>query len=82
LPPIDQEQVYIFFILINYSAIGDGIFLPQVYSVLSTFFSDTEPFDILANFKLFQTSSVAVGFLFKTILVFKYKHICVSVCGY
>jgi hypothetical protein len=79
IPPIHQKQVYRFFIIVNCFGIGDGIFMPQIYSVLGTFFHAKRSFDIFANFKLFQTSFIAIGFLYKNYLNFQIQtYLCIG----
>ena len=78
-PPIDQSQIFIFFIIINCLAIGDGIFLTQIYSVLGTLFNNIPPFDIFANFKLFQSTFIALAFVSRNYLSFEIQtYLCIG----
>lgn len=70
-PPIDQTQIYIFFIIVNSLAIGDGILIAQIYAVLGTLFYNTPPFDVFANFKLYQAIFIAIGFVYRNYLSFQ-----------
>ncbi|CAF4261988.1 unnamed protein product, partial [Adineta steineri] len=78
-PPLDQNQFEIFAILVTGLAIGDSIFVSQIYSTLAVFYGQTRPTDVFACFKIFQAGCTAIGFFTQPYVSFRIQIFCLII---
>lgn len=71
---VDQDATYIFFLCALLMGISDGVMNTQLYSILGNFFEGQEE-AAFANFKLFQSGSTAIAYLYNDSLGLKWKSI-------
>ncbi|CAF4273478.1 unnamed protein product, partial [Adineta steineri] len=78
-PPLDQNRFEIFVMLVTGLAIGDSIFVSQIYSTLAVFYGQTRPTDVFACFKIFQAGCTAIGFFTQPYVSFRIQIFCLII---
>ncbi|CAF1179058.1 unnamed protein product [Adineta ricciae] len=59
-PPLDQNRIEIFIIIVAGLAVGDSLFTSQIFSTLAVFYGFTRPADAFASLRLFQSAGTAL----------------------
>jgi MFS family permease len=62
-PPLDENRIEIFIIMIICLSMGDAIFTTQLYAILAILYGDTRPAEAFACFRVFQASCTAIVFV-------------------
>ena len=69
-PPFDNTRLDVFVTMVTCLAMGDAIFMIQLYLVLAIFYGTTRPTDAFASMKVFQSGFTAIGFVQQVYLSF------------
>ncbi|CAF4725036.1 unnamed protein product [Rotaria socialis] len=75
-PPLDQNRIEIFIILIIGLSIGDTIYTTLIYSVMGIFYAETRPADAFACLKIFVAGATAIGFIEQVLLTIPMQILC------
>jgi hypothetical protein len=78
-PPLDQNRIEIFVILIIGLSIGDTIFTIQLFSIIAIFYGETRPADAFACMKVFQSGCTAIIYVAQIYLSFSMRIFCLII---
>jgi MFS family permease len=78
-PPLDENRIEIFVIMISCLSIGDSIFMTQLYSIVAIFYGETRPAEAFAYVRVFQAGCTAIGFVGQVYFPYSVQILCLLI---